>query len=163
MPGQPPGRADMSGCIPLHFHISGRNPRPRKWIDVSTKRECLLASICAKRHWVASARMTGLEPATSGSTVRRSNQLSYIPSIRQFLLHHRYSLFLSKQSCDFLAAFLEERKRPRRAEPRKGPDGGTLTPAPYGTRLAGFFNAQGAPFQHSLPFPHAGHAAAPVA
>ncbi len=34
------------------------------------------------RHRLAStrtARMTGLEPATSGSTVRRSNQLSYIP------------------------------------------------------------------------------------
>ena len=30
-------------------------------------------------HWLSSARATGLEPATTGSTVRYSNQLSYAP------------------------------------------------------------------------------------
>ncbi len=36
-------------------------------------------------HQSASARTTGLEPATTGSTVRYSNQLSYVPSDRNTL------------------------------------------------------------------------------
>src|SRR5262249_51576730 len=36
--------------------------------------------VCTNRHRSASARATGLEPATTGSTVRYSNQLSYAPS-----------------------------------------------------------------------------------
>jgi hypothetical protein len=37
------------------------------------------------------ARATGLEPATTGSTVRYSNQLSYAP-LRYHREHHQYAI-----------------------------------------------------------------------
>ena len=45
------------------------------------------ALFSAGSHRVASTRATGLEPATSGSTVRCSNQLSYAPLTRLVLIH----------------------------------------------------------------------------
>src|SRR5262249_38515165 len=39
------------------------------------------ALFCTGPHRIAQARTTGLEPATTGSTVRYSNQLSYVPKV----------------------------------------------------------------------------------
>jgi hypothetical protein len=57
-----------------------------------------------------SARTTGLEPATTGSTVRYSNQLSYVPSLRRFIFIIRIPFFPSKRGKIILEACCEGRE-----------------------------------------------------
>ena len=54
--------------------------RHRRAIIAGSSRSRVAASAYRTR-----ARTTGLEPATTGSTVRYSNQLSYVPNTLLFL------------------------------------------------------------------------------
>jgi hypothetical protein len=63
-----PGK-DASGSNPMRFRLS------QQWSgNEEAPQTLILAGLLL-------ARTTGLEPATTGSTVRYSNQLSYVPRL----------------------------------------------------------------------------------
>ena len=75
---QPPGLLQASKLLNLQTSKQKKEPRGVGSRAVTTTRkECELTQKMAGR--------TGLEPATSGSTVRSSNQLSYLPEKGGFL------------------------------------------------------------------------------
>ena len=75
---QPPGLLQASKLLNLQTSKQKKEPRGVGSRAVTTTRkECELTQKMAGR--------TGLEPATSGSTVRSSNQLSYLPEKEGFL------------------------------------------------------------------------------
>ena len=72
---------------------------PRKWIS-QARNEKSQKSLFLLDFWPCElARTTGLEPATTGSTVRYSNQLSYVPSDR-FRLEDPGFMCLNGRSSD---------------------------------------------------------------
>ena len=74
---QPPGLLQASKL--LNFQASRQQKKEPRGVGsravTTTRKECELTQKMAGR--------TGLEPATSGSTVRSSNQLSYLPGSRK--------------------------------------------------------------------------------
>src|SRR5262245_46841300 len=65
--------------IRQHPPAPGAIQREEIRLAASPQKISRLALLSTNRHRHASARATGLEPATTGSTVRYSNQLSYAP------------------------------------------------------------------------------------
>ena len=69
--------SDAAACV---GEDQSENPETKKDLGKSKA----FASSCETTPVSASATQTGLEPATSGSTVRDSNQLSYCANTRHF-------------------------------------------------------------------------------